>query len=341
MSKFLLRFFVFIIILKTFDILLSSFFTWSLQAIRYLDDDYGSINRMYNGGINADIIILGSSRTYLHINPEVVQTKTGLTTWNLAMDGTNFDQHKFTLEEYLLHNRTPKIVIFEADLTTLDKDSLRFKKEFFLPYINYSNHTLELFTQSWEDKLYYTFFSSAPYKQQIPTVLFNYKIVLDGIRNGGYTFETLTLNTLFKKDDGDFVYINGAALRKGQISEELPRSLPISSPINTVIFSGKYRLQEFEELANLAERDNFLLVLVTPIWLNGSIEESQKQSIVDLYQNIASNYENTYFLDYSYDELLSNDLSFWLNIGHLNFDGANVFSDKLSKDILDILSADQ
>lgn len=296
---------------------------------------------MYNGGINADIIILGSSRTYLHINPEILQTRTGLTAWNLAMDGSNFDQHKFTLEEYLLHNRTPKIVIFEADLTTLDKDSLRFKKEFFLPYINYSNHTLELFTQRWEDKLYYTFFSSAPYKQQIPVVLLNYKMVLAGIGNGGYSFETLTSNTVVKKDDGDFVYINGAALRRGQILEELPESLPIPSPVDSIAFTGKYRLQEFEELAKLSEQNNFLLVLVTPTWLNGAFTEFQRQSVIDLYQEIDSNHENTYLLDFSYDELLSNNLSYWLNAGHLNFDGANIFSEKLSENILDILSTNQ
>ena len=109
MPKFLIRFFVFLTIVKIFDILLSSFFGWSLQMIRYSDGDYGSLNRMYNGEINADIIFLGSSRTYLHINPEVIQANIGLTAWNLAMDGTNFEQHKFTLEEYLLHNQTPKI----------------------------------------------------------------------------------------------------------------------------------------------------------------------------------------------------------------------------------------
>jgi hypothetical protein len=341
MSKFLLRFLSFLVILKIFDILFAFLFTQSLQTIRYLDGDYGSINRMYNGGINTDIIMLGSSRTYLHINPEVLQTKTGLSAWNLAMDGTNFEQHKFTLEEYLLHNRMPKIVIFEADLTALDKDSLIFKKEFFLPYINYSDHTLGLFTNNWEDKLFYAFFSSAPYKQQIPVVLSNYNLILDGIKKGGYTFETITPNTVIKRDDGDFVYINGAALRAGQIQSELPESLPLTSPINTSNYSGKYRFEKFEELANFAEKNNFLLILVSPTWVNGYIEESQRQFIINLYKKIDFKYENTYFLDYSYDTVLSNDLSLWLNIGHLNFDGANVFSEKISNDILNILSTRQ
>lgn len=338
MRKTLLRFLFFLVLLKFVDILISAAFEWSLQTIRQADHDYGSFNRMYNGKINADIIFFGSSRTYLHINPEIIQHEMELTAWNLALDGTNVEQHKFTLEEYLLHNSLPEIIVFEADMTSLDENSLRFATEYFFPYINYSEHTRNLFAKTWEEKIYYQFFSSSSYKQQIPVVISNYKSIFSNLLTDNLAFTNLSPDTVIKEDMGEYILVNGAMLFKGQIPEELPDSLPLLSPQDTGSIS-KTRLREFEELAQYSEEKGFILVLVSPPWLSGSIENARHQTISNLYMQIDNKYNNTYYVDFTYDEHLSNDLSFWMNEDHLNISGANLFSEELSKCLLDILSA--
>lgn len=98
------------------------------------------------------------------------------------MDGSNFEQHFFTLEEYLLHNQTPQIVIFEAETASLDPAILRFKKELFLPHRADSDHMMELFGTNWEERLGYWLFSSAIYKQGNLQLLNNVDGIFDRIK---------------------------------------------------------------------------------------------------------------------------------------------------------------
>jgi len=340
MKKFIGKAAMFILLFKVLDLLLSSFFLWARLPNLSLETDYGSLNRMYQGLINADIVAFGSSRMYLHINPESLRQTTGKTAWNLGMDGSNFEQHYFTLEEYLLHNTPPQIVIFEADLMTLDPGVLRFKTELFHPYQNYSTHTMELFNPNWESQLSYWIISSAIYKQEIPQTINHSGQIFDRITNGDFFYKNPPLSGVnVKLDFGDYILINGAQIKKGQVPNQLPGILPFDEPQRRFDFSNRVqRMQSFEKLSQFAEEEGFVLVLLMSPYLAGEVEEGQNRLAVDFYTALSEKYSNTYFLDFSAAEPFAHDTTLWWNVGHLNISGANLLSDKLGEELNQILA---
>ena len=334
MAKFLYKFLLFLIILKICDTLLSSFFFWSLQPKIALTEDIGSLNRMYHGEINADIVFFGSSRTSLHINPEIIQHTTGETAWNLGNDGSNFEQQEFTLEDYLRYNKMPKLVAFEADLSSLDPSLLRFKTELFLPYRNDSGNAFNLFNSSWDESLYYWFFSSAVYKQQIPTILLDYKNIFNRIKNGNNIVEPLKISKVLTIQRPDYVLVNGAQLKKGQVNGQLPQSLPYSSPVihfDLSQIAGRER--KFDELLQFANNRGLPLVLIFPPYMKGEIDEGQRKTAIEFYSQLSRKYKNIYFLDYSQDPQLDNNLNFWWDGNHMNIRGANIFSKEVGQEL--------
>jgi len=339
MAKFIFKFFIFLVILRICDILLSSFFFWYLQSKILLTQDIGSLNRMVHGEINTDIVFFGSSRTALHIDPEIIQDITGQTAWNMGMDGSNFEQQEFTLQDYLLNNKTPKIVVFEADLVSLDPSLLRFKTELFLPYRNDSGLTFNLFNPNWDQSLYYWFFSSSVYKQEISSVLMDYDTIFERIKNGGFVNEPLKRSKVLIVNRPDYILVNGAQLKKGQVPDQLPPILPF--PVPTIHFDlSQITLREkrFEQLAQFAEQRGIPLVLLFPPYMSGQIDESQRKMALDFYLQLSQNNKNIYFLDYSQDPTLDNNLNYWWDGNHLNMKGAIIFSDEVAHELRHILN---
>jgi hypothetical protein len=338
MAKFLYKIFIFLLILKICDFLLSSFFFWYLQSKTSLTQDIGSLNRMYHGGINTNIVFFGSSRTSLHINPEVVEHITGQTAWNLGMDGSNFDQQEFTLEDFLLHNKMPKIVVFEADLVSLDPSLLRFKTELFLPYRNDSSHSFNLFNPSWDESLYYSLFSSTIYKPQMPAALADYKDIINRFKNGDYGYISQANSKIVIVNRPDYLLVNGAQLKKGQVPGQLPQVLPYPTPVRNFDLSEiSLRENKFEELMKFANNMGFTLVLMFPPYMKGQIYEDQRRIAVDFYTKLSEKYKNIYFLDYSQDPTLDNNLNYWWDGNHLNIKGANLFSKEIGEELDRIL----
>jgi hypothetical protein len=293
---------------------------------------------MYHGAINTNIVFFGSSRTSLLINPEVIQHTTGQTTWNLGMDGSNFDQQEFTLEDYLRHNKMPKIVVFEADLVSLDPSLLRFKTELFLPYRNDSSHTFNLFDPNWDESLYYLFFSSTIYKPLIPAALADSQEIMNRLKEGTYFNEPLASSKLVTVNRPDYLLVNGAQLKKGQVPGQLPQVLPYPAPVRNFDLSEiTQRENKFEELTRFADQKGFTLVLMFPPYMSGQIYEDQRKIAVDFYTRLAEKYKNIYFLDYSQDPILANNLNYWWDGNHLNIKGANLFSKEIGEDLDRIL----
>lgn len=86
---------------------------------------------------NYDIIYLGTSRTYVHNNPRVIDSITGLSSYNFGIVGANLLEMNMWLELYLQNHHRPKLVVLELYLNAFNIE----KKPFFdhtiyLPSIN-------------------------------------------------------------------------------------------------------------------------------------------------------------------------------------------------------------
>ena len=98
--------------------------------------EYKEWNEIFNGDINADLIINGSSRPYTGISPAILDSVLGLNSFNLAMNGSEFCHTNIRYLIYNKFNKPPKIVIQALDIHSLRKtETLPFPDQF-LPYYN-------------------------------------------------------------------------------------------------------------------------------------------------------------------------------------------------------------
>src|SRR5207302_909891 len=66
---------------------------------------FGVWNRIVDGTINAEIVISGSSRALTHYDPRIIEERTGLTAFNIGLNGSQTDMQLARLKTYLRHNR--------------------------------------------------------------------------------------------------------------------------------------------------------------------------------------------------------------------------------------------
>lgn len=91
-------------------------------------------NEVIEGGIDADILVVGSSRAMVHFDPAQIEERTGLSCYNLGLDGSKYEAQKKVLELYLKHNRKPKKIIWSLDFTSFQEVEGIYRYEQFIPF---------------------------------------------------------------------------------------------------------------------------------------------------------------------------------------------------------------
>ena len=97
-------------------------------------------NDIYAGKINADLLILGSSRAWVQFSPRILDSALHVSSYNLGMDGASFEVQYERLKIYLKHNKKPRYIIQEASpgTTFSAPDELPHFQQF-LPYLSDSD----------------------------------------------------------------------------------------------------------------------------------------------------------------------------------------------------------
>ncbi len=310
MKIFFFKLLLFALIFKLVDIGLYKVGMMSALNEEY---SYASLSRVYSGVVNADIVFLGSSRVSMHINPEIIEKQTGKTAFNLAKDGTNIEQAFFTLEEYLFHNIVPDIVVFDADVTQLDKDKLIFQKNFFRKFQYLSSHTMELFNYPILKKISIWL---------VPSQTFSNQGIGDLVSGIQYLLTGRKRNYSDVKDFGNWIYVKGAHLKK-DVEEFTVSTTPAKFKID------ECRKDIYRRLLNLQKKFHFSLVLLETPMLSKLDPDVYKVGR-DFFDALSSKNNRIVYLSYFDDNDLLSDKNLWFNAGHLNIQGANVLSSKLA-----------
>ena len=95
-------------------ILFNALITSGLRRIN--TSSFGVWNRIVDGTINAEIVISGSSRALAHYDSRTIEERTGLTAFNIGLNGSQTDMQLARLKTYLLHNKKPSLLIHNLDL---------------------------------------------------------------------------------------------------------------------------------------------------------------------------------------------------------------------------------
>jgi hypothetical protein len=139
MKYFILKFSIFSLILLVislgFDVFVSSRIKKSPSLAK---GEYSVWNDIYEGKINSDLVIYGSSRAWVHFNPELLTNTFKIPTYNLGIDGQNFLLQYFRHKELLRFNKRPKIILHSLDIFTFSKKTKLYNFEQFFPYMLYN-----------------------------------------------------------------------------------------------------------------------------------------------------------------------------------------------------------
>lgn len=306
MRQFLLKAFLFLAIFKILDI-------GVFHLLAYLDrigptEDPG-LRMMYAGKLRPDILIIGSSRLKMQINPEIIERETGMSAYNLAVLGSNFEDHFLVLKEFLNRGPKPRMVLFEADVETLaPTQRVVFRADALQPYMLVSNRVFNIFADTRLRRLAY---------RTLPSLAFRNRV-----------FRVVAKLLHFEGPGDDITEVKGAFLREGR----QPDWNTETTWKWTIGGISPERRRQFEELAQWADSQDCLVVLMAPARYksDNQLTPGLREAAVEFYSDLALRHPRIAFLDYTKDERMDPRLDYFYDRIHMNAQGARFFSDLLA-----------
>ncbi len=295
-------------IVLLFSVSLHYFLDAQMKQLRY--DDAGVWNQISQGGIDADVLIMGSSRAATHIDPAHISETANKSCFNLGMMGHNFYIENARYYYYLQHNRAPQIIILSLDYESLQRRSDLFNHTQFLAYLN--DPAVAQATRA------YNGFSK--YDYALPLLK--------------YVGERTLIFSLFNN------YFFPARNKPDRVNGFLARDLKWNADVDKVLDTLKaysvspdsLSLAAFESFLKDAKAKNIKVVFVhSPTHLLGQQKVVNRKEIMALYQKYAWQFSIPFF-DYATDSMCSQK-SYFLNATHLNKYGAALFTRKLIVDL--------
>jgi hypothetical protein len=284
------------------------------KTLKYTHEYEGEIevwNNLYASKINTDLLIYGSSRAWTHINPQILEDTLHLSTYNLGMDGQIFDIQYLRHQEYLRHNRSPKIIVLSLDIFSLEKPDELFNKNQFLPYM-FRNDSIEKYTSPYKG------FSWIDYHLPLVRYFFNQKATIHTV-----------ISTTKPNKENNYRY-------KGYKAKDEP-------------WDGKFELAQknnnkyfaYADAASLHLLNRFvaecyakkikLVFVYSPEYIEGQKYIDNRQIVINVYKDLALK-NKLLFFDYSTDSICLNKSLFY-NTTHLNKQGSEIFTKHLAKDL--------
>jgi hypothetical protein len=297
-----------LIISLALDVLLSHYLR---QSKTYAAGEYATWNDIYKGNVNSEIVIYGSSRAVVQIDPAIIQNQLGKTCYNLGVDGNNIWLEYFRHQQLLRNNTKPGLIIHSLDIFMLSDSTEIFNSEQFLPYLLFNSNIKALYKNN---NTYSSFDFYVPlfrYYGNQTAILHAFKLFFESQqeflgRKRGYAAQDLSWN----KD------LHKAKLKMQSFEAQVDSS----------------SLHLFEKYLRECKAQNIELVFVyTPEYIEGQRFVKNRKAILDLYIDLSKKY-NIPFFDYS-DDSISHNRSYFYNSGHLNKKGSRLFSGKLASDL--------
>lgn len=287
-----------------FDIVFSK----KLESTNLNEGEFEVWSDIYKGDIKADLAIYGSSRAWVHFNPEILKNRTGLNTYNFGVDGQNFDIQYLRHQEYFENNIKPKLIVFSLDVFTFEKKDKLYNSDQFLPYM---------------------FQNSRYFNTLIETENFNlYDFILPSVRYFG------KYEILYKVSESNaFPKFRQKGFRGNKRSwvENQDRALENDSKYTVKIDFNL--ISKFKKTIKELKKQGVKLIFVyTPEYVKGQDFVQNREKIFEIYRMLSES-EKIPFWDYSQDSI-SFEKQLFYNSEHLNDFGATIFSKKFSKDLL-------
>lgn len=89
-----------------------------------------------SGSINANVLIMGSSRAWVQYNNQIIDDSLSLNSYNLGMNGADFRLQYIRLKTYLAHNKKPQLILQNIDTDLLDSNNKIFQPYQVIAFLN-------------------------------------------------------------------------------------------------------------------------------------------------------------------------------------------------------------
>lgn len=308
MKKFILKIFYFALPLIIVSYPLDYVISYFLSQSNEYPGEFEVMNDIYNSNANCDIAIYGSSRAWVHIDPEIITDSLSLKAYNFGNDGHTFDLQYLRHLEFLKYNKKPKTIILSVDIFSLQKGTGLYESDQYLPDMLW-NINIKKFTSS------YIGYNNLDY--YIPIIRYLGK--REALKT---SWEYLVNNSPKKK------YRHHGFL--GMDKEWNTDFEKVKAKQKTyVVKLNKQNIALFEIFIQECKRMKINLILVyTPEYIDGQNFVSNRKEVIGIYKKFSKLY-NLKFYDYSNDEICF-DRTLFYNASHLNKTGAEIFTKKFA-----------
>ena len=281
------------------------------KSNNFLGYEYPVWNDIFENKVDANIFIYGSSRAWVHLDPEVIGDSLGAKAYNFGVDGHTFRLQHLRHQIAVKSLPQPKLIIHSIDLITLMPQQDLYNYEQFLPYM--------LDRDDLQTPLL-NFSGFEPIDFKVPLVRYygQYDVVRESI--GQFTGldanQPVRIKGFRAEDkawDGTFE----------QIRSKLKH------------FYVKYDPQVkrlFEQYLEECKQKNIKVILVyTPEYIEGQEFEINRAEVLAMYRQMAVKFD-VLFLDYSKNEI-SYSKEYFYNAMHMNANGVDRFNRIFMEDL--------
>jgi hypothetical protein len=310
MKKFLIKFSLFLlpIVLLAYgaDVFISSNLR---KSNAFVKGEFSDWNALYDKKVSSKILIMGSSRAWVHFDSQMMtdSLKTGV--YNLGIDGHNFYMQYFRFQLAMRQPIKPKVIVQSIDIFTLAKREDLFYSEQFLPYM-LGNSEMKKVTDN--------FIGFGPYDYDIPMARYFGK--------GKAIMEAFKMAFGAKNDVGRIRGYQGQLKPWTNELEEAKAKMG-----SFTIKLEPAAIVMFENYLKECKANNIQLVFAyTPEFIEGQNFIANRKQMIDLYWDLSKKYDIP-FIDYSNDPL-SREKKYFYNALHMNKFGAEIFTAKFIQD---------
>ncbi len=269
-------------------------------------------NEIRSGGINADVLVMGSSRAWVHISPAILDSSLHLSSYNLGLDNWSFLMQHCRLKVFLEHNPKPRLIVHSLDYLMFEKNKELYGDIQFLPYME--DETIYEATEGYMG-------SFNMLQRFVP--MYKYRNNGDLMIEGIASFLGFQVNKSHKYKGYEGMVKNWDSTFADFVHEN-PKGYKVQ--LDSVI------IKDFERYLQYCNDNKIPVILTyTPEYYRAQQITTNRQEEFALYHYFAKKY-GCVLLDYSQDSLCYNT-DYFYNSQHLNKEGSEIFSRKLARDL--------
>lgn len=311
MKRFLIKFALFLLPMVLLAYGLDVFISSNLRKSNdFTKGEMTVWNDLYDKKVNSEVLIMGSSRAWVHLDATMIGDSLHTHAYNLGMDGHNFWMQNYRFQLAMQQPVKPKVVIQSIDVFTLARRKDLFYSEQFLPYM-YHNDSLQKVTQN--------FIGFERYDFSIPLVRYygKGKAILEAFK---MAFGGKNEPTRIRGYQGQLIpWTNELEEAKKKMDHFTVKMEP-----QTVAL--------FEKYLQFCKSKGIQVVFVySPEFIEGQDFIANRNEMMAVYQNFSKKYDIPFF-DYSGDSI-SYKKEYFYNALHMNKFGAEKFTAEFIQDL--------